>query len=117
MRKLPIPMQEEGARSGEEAKWPAEDENIQLIICEHDKGAVQLSALLNEIDRLKAFHLMDTPCPIHISPAHGALTSDATDSDREATMMCEVRALHKAMEKEYQECLARMLLPRATNRP
>ncbi|KAI9490272.1 hypothetical protein BDB00DRAFT_838442 [Zychaea mexicana] len=50
-------MQEEGAR------MIAEDENIQSIICEHDEVAVQLNALLNEIDRLKAFHLMDTPCP------------------------------------------------------
>ncbi|KAI9469322.1 hypothetical protein BDB00DRAFT_264762 [Zychaea mexicana] len=84
--------QEEGAISDEEAKWIAEDENIQSIFCEHDE----------------AFHLMDTPCPSDISSAAVALTTDATDSNREATMMGEVRALNKAMEKEYQERLARI---------
>ncbi|KAI9484752.1 hypothetical protein BDB00DRAFT_891940 [Zychaea mexicana] len=102
-------MQEEGARSDEEAKWIAEDENIQSIICEHEEVAVQLNALLNEIDRLKAFHLMDTPYSSDISSAAVALTTDATDSNREATMMGEVRALNKAMEKEYQERLARIV--------
>ncbi|KAI9490557.1 hypothetical protein BDB00DRAFT_537319 [Zychaea mexicana] len=101
-------MQEEGARSDEEAKWIAEDENIQSIICEHEEVAVQLNALLNEIDRLKAFHLMDTPCSSDIFSAAVALTTEATESNREATMMGEVRALNKAMEKEYQERLARI---------